>query len=293
MFTSGEFERINIEYKKKQNERRKKLKMIWGILLSITISLILLFIFLFPNQFQNEDTVWILPSYGGMALAVTLIGYLITIKYISEKPFFEYLYPEIYQQLNMNEGLYLQYQSYEKKNKELNVSGGLFTRGASVVSRRHVKGVADNQIRFDVYDTTMTTSSGNSQQIHFDGTYIVIHQDVHTKVQVRSNGSPKLKGIKFDRKEEIEEMRVFKEKETDLNNLDFSYIRFMKDLNEKPQYKRVYLSIVQDEVHIALWHKKHPARKQKAVTLETINNIYNVFYNEYKFIHEVIAIDSY
>ena len=197
MFTSSEFDRINSEFNERQNARRGKLKKIWGVLLGLTIFLILLFIYLFPNQFKNEDTVWIMPVYGGMAFAITFIGYLLTIRYISEKPFFEYVYPEIYQKLNMTEGLFFEYHAYEKQNKEFNTKGGLFTRIATVRSRRHVKGVTEDQIQFDIYDCTMTTSSGNSQQTHFDGTYIRIQKQLNTMVQVRSNGSPKLKGVKF------------------------------------------------------------------------------------------------
>jgi len=293
MFTSSEFDRINSEFNERQNARRGKLKKIWGVLLGLTIFLILLFIYLFPNQFKNEDTVWIMPVYGGMAFAITFIGYLLTIRYISEKPFFEYVYPEIYQKLNMTEGLFFEYHAYEKQNKEFNTKGGLFTRIATVRSRRHVKGVTEDQIQFDIYDCTMTTSSGNSQQTHFDGTYIRIQKQLNTMVQVRSNGSPKLKGVKFDRKEEVENLRVFKEREKDLSNLDLSYVRFISRLNETTQYKRVYFSVVDGEIHLALWHKKHTARKQKPFNVEALNNVYNVFFNEFKLINEVVSIDSY
>lgn len=293
MFTSSEFDRINNDYKEKQKERRGKLKTIWGVLLGVTVFVLLLLIYLFPNQFENEDTFWIMPTYGGMAFATTLIGFLITIKFTSEKPFFEYVYPEVYKKLNMTEELFLEYQGYEKQNREFNTKGGLFTRGASVGSRRHVKGATEDQIKFDIYDCTMTTSSGKNQQTHFDGLYITIHKQLNTMVQIRSNGSPKLKGIKFDRKEEVENIRVFKEREKDLSNLDFSYIRFVSRLIENPLYKRVYFSIVDGEIHLALWYKKHPARKQKNFTVESLNNVYNVFFDEYKLINEIISIDSY
>jgi len=293
MFTSSEFDRINKEYKEKQNERRRKLKTIWGVLLGITVFVLLLLIYIFPNQFDNEDTFWIMPTYGGTALATTMIGFLITIKFTSEKPFFEYVYPEIYKKLNMTEELFFEYHGYEKQNREFNTKGGLFTRMASVKSRRHVKGATEDQIQFDIYDCTMTTSSGKSQQTHFDGTYIIIHKQLHSLLQVRTNGSPKMKGIKFDRKEEVDNIRAFKEKEKELSNLDLSYVRFIVRLSEDPQYKRIYFSIVDGEIHLALWHKKHPARKQKTFTVESLNNIYNVFFDEYKLINEMIAIDSY
>lgn len=293
MFTLSEFDRISIEYNKKQNERRKTLKKIWGVLLGLTVFLILLLFFLFPNQFNNEDTVWIMPTYGGMALVAALIGFLIALKYTSEKPFFEHVYPEVYNKLNMNEGLFFEYQSYEKTSREFNTKGGLFTRMASVKTRRHIKGTTEDQVQFDIYDCTMTTSSGKNQQTHFDGTYIIIRKQLHTLLQVRTNGSPKLKGVKFDRLEEVEDIRAYKERDIDISNLDLTYIRYISRLRDNPEYKKTYFSIVDGEIHLALWYKKHPARKQKSFTLEVLNKVYDVFLNEYKLINEIIAIDSY
>jgi hypothetical protein len=293
MFTLSEFDRIKSEYLEKQNDRRKKLKMIWGILLGFTVLLILFFLIVFPNQFKDAETAWILPTYGGIATATTLIGFLITIQYTSEKPFFEYVYPEVYNKLNMDEGLFFEYHPYEKTSREFNTNGGLFTRLASVKSRRHVIGRTEDQIPFDIYDCTMTTSNGKNQQTHFDGTYIIIKKQLHSIFQARSNGSPKLKGVKFDRVEEAEDMKVYKERDKDLSNLDLVYLRYINRLKENPQYKRVYFSIVDGEIHLALWYKKHPARKQKIFTIETLNKVYNVFYDEYKLINEINEMDSY
>lgn len=293
MLTTGDYERISITYREKQNERSKKLKKIWGILLTITVFLILLFLFLFPKQFSSGETAWILPVYGGMALITTGVGFLVSLSYTSEKPFFEYVYPELIQQLNMNEGLFLDYHAYEKGTREFNTRGGLFTRVASVRIRRHLKGVTEDQYPFDVYDCTMTTSNGKNQQTHFDGTYYIIHKQLNTGLQIRSNGSPKLKGVKFDRRDEFESIRVYKEKDKDLTNLDISYIEYIKKQIQNPLYKRMYLSIVYDEIHMAVWYKKHPTRKHKKLTLDVLNNVYNSFYEEYKTVNDVANIDQY
>lgn len=293
MFSTSEYDRINIEYKRRQNERRKKFNTIWGVLLGITLLLIGILIYLFPNQFDNGDTVWILPTYGGILLVTTLVGFIVSLGFTSEKPFFEYVYPEVYEKLNLTEGLFLEYNSYEKGNREFNTKGGLFTRIASVRTRRHVKGFTEDQVQFDVYDCTMTTSSGKNQQTHFDGTYFVIHKQANTILQVRSNGSPKLKGVKFERKDEVDYIRAFKEKEKDLSNLDLTYVRYISKLRESPEYKRIYLSVVDGEIHIAFWYKKYPARKLKDFSVEALNNVYNIFFNEYKLAHEIAEVDSY
>lgn len=293
MFTSEEFDKINVEYNKKISERRKKLKKIWGVLLVITLLVLVLLIVIFPNQFRDESTAWILPVYGGMLLGTTLIGFLVSLNYISEKPAFEYLYPEIIKKMNETEDLFLEYFAYEKEKSEFNHNGGLFTKYASVKNRRHVKGSSEEQYRFDIYDCTMTTSSGKNQQTHFDGLYYLIHKQVSTVLQVRSNGSPKLKGVKYDKQEQIENIRVFKEREQELNNTDYSYIRFIERLNDDTKYKRVYFSIVNNELHLALWYKKHPARKQKTLTYDSLEKIYEFFLDEYKLINQIAEVDAY
>jgi hypothetical protein len=291
MYTQNDFENIYQEFLIKQKERRRKLVKIWGILLALTIALIVLFLFLFPNQFDNEETVWILPSYGGMVFATTFIGFIVSLSYVSEKPFFEYLYKEIYKKINVNEGLYLEYTAYEKVSKEFNVQGGLITKYASIRTRRHIKGnISDYP--FDIYDCTMTTSSGKSQQVHFDGIYYVVDKDLGTTLQVRTNGSPKLHGVKFDKHDEIIGIKVYKEADKHIEGVDQACISFVKSLQSSMKYKHIYLGSSNGQIHLALWYKHHPARKMKKINLEMIDKVSSYFMSEYQLLNEIASIDA-
>lgn len=293
MFTTSEIDVITTEYKKRQTERRKKLKKIWRTLLLITVIIVIMFVVLFPNQFDTGGTSWILPTYGGIALVITLLGYLISTKFNSVKPMYEYLYDEVIEKINRHEGMFLRYTAFETENVEFNKTGGLFTRHSSLRVKRHVEGDTENHHHFNIYDCTMTTSSGNSSTTHFDGIYFVLHKQVNTMLQVRSNGSPKLKGIKFHRIQEYPTLKVYKELEQQLLSIDKMYIDFITKLSESTEYKRVYLSIVDGEVHVALWYKKHPTRTLKNTSLQSMNTVATQFLDEYKLIGELADIDIY
>jgi len=293
MFTNSEFERIQNKFMVMQKERRNKISKIWGFFLGLTVLVIIIMIMIFPKQFNSGATVWILPTYGGMVLVTTLTGFLISIMFMSEKPFFDYLYEEMNQKINMDEGLYLEYQSYDKENRGFNKTGGLFTSFASVSIKRHISGSTEEQHKFDIYDCKMVTSSGQSQQTHFDGVYYILEKELNTSIQLRSNGSPKLRKTKFIKQEGYTDFKVFKQQEQNLSNIDYQLIRFYEKLIDNPDYKRVYLGVTDNKIHLALWYKKHPARKQKQLTLETYNRLYSYFLNEYKLITEIDSIEAY
>ena len=293
MYINSEFERLNKELNRRLFTKGQKIKKVWLFLLVATLLICGLFILFFPNQFNNEGTVWIMPVYGGIALSTTLVGFIISIKYKSEKPFFEYLYNEVIQKINLNEGLFLEYKSYEKTDKEFNYAGGMFTKHASIKVRRHVSGVSENEHHFDVYDCTMTTSNGKSQTVHFDGFYYVLNKQLNTTLQVRTSGSPKLKGVKYDRLKEYEEIKVYKPINQSVSNIDDMFIRYVKQLNDSEEYKRVYLSIVDGSLHLGITPRKNILRKQKIFDLAVLNNIADELFDEYKLINELEKLDHF
>ncbi|MCD4826646.1 MAG: hypothetical protein K8Q99_02545 [Acholeplasmataceae bacterium] len=287
MFTINEFSLINRDFNKAQQNRKKKLMKIWGILLGITLVLVIAALIIFPNQFDNGDTVWILPVYGGITLIVCLIGFFVSLKFLSEKPFFEYLYTTIIDKINREEGLFLTYESYEKGKFDFNKIGGIFPYYALARVKRHIKGHTEDQLDFDIYDTTITTSSNNSQQTHLDGIYYVLHKKSNTRVQVRAQGKPRVKGLKFEKLEERGSLKVYKEVGMHLNAIDYKLISFVENIEKTNNLKHVYLSVIEDEVHLALWHKKHPARKHKKVSLDILNQLYIYFMSELEQIQDL------
>ena len=67
----------------------------------------------------------------------------------------------------------------------------------------------------------------------------------------------------------------------------------MEKLNNTDLYKRVYLSVIENEVHLALWYRKHPARKHKQLSLETVNKLCDYFLLESNTIDELDNLDNY
>ncbi len=293
MYTTSEFERLkddlNIELKKANTI----LKKLWGILFLVVVILIVVFLLLFPNQFKNSETAWILPVYGGIFLLVTLVGYIVSYSYISEKPFFSFLFPKIIEKLNFDEGLFLEYQSFTKTEKDFNKVGGLFTRIASVKVRRHIKGYTENQHQFDIYDCTLSTSNGKSQTVHFDGVYYRLKKEFRTSIQIRTNGSPKLKGVKFKKQDQFENMKVYKLENDSITNRDTTLINYFEKLKRNENHKRIYIGTIDDELHIATSFKKHPCRKNKTITIDTFNTYLNRFLDEYKIVQELEDLGSY
>lgn len=293
MFTNEEFEKINEELNQDLNTQSKKIMKVWLFFLLTTIVICGTLLLIFPNMFDDSTTSWILPVYGGIAIVITLLGTLISRTFRSEKPYFNYLFDQVIQKINFVEGLFLEYTPYDKSNREYVKKGGLFTSYATVSNKRHIKGTTNDETPFDIFDTTLMTSNGKSQSIHFDGVYYIIHKNIDTTLQVRSNGTPKLKGVKFEKCKEFENIKVFKKLEENVSNIDYTFINFVVKLLENETYKRVYLSVVEDEIHLAVWFKKHPLRKPKSFDCTILNQIANSFLEEIDLANEIDSINHF
>lgn len=293
MMDQSSYQQLMKDFMVAQKERQKTLKKIWGSLFALSIVIIVVLLLIFPNQFDDDGVAWILPVYGGMAFVGTFIGFVVSLNYLSEKPFFTTLYPELYQRINLDEGLFLEYDAYEKSKPEFVKEGGLFTRMATVRIRRHIHGTTEDQHPFDIYDCRLTTSNGKSQQVHFDGTYFVLQKQLFTSLQIRTNGSPKLKGVKFDRNDEITQIRVYKEEGQTMSNIDFIVLRYIETLLPNPNHKKIHCSVIDGSIHLAITYQKHPARKQKSVTLDTVNRYVSHFKEELHIAEELAKLDTY
>lgn len=292
MFTNDEFRKIQRELKERQIKRKQKLLKVWGFLLSISVIIIISFVFIFPDQFKSSETAWILPTYGGIAFSITLIGFIVSIKYISEKPIFEYLYDQIIDKINMHEGLFLKYTAYDKTSRDFNKKGGLFTPLASVNVKRHIEGMTSDQHEFHIYDTILTTSSNNSQQTHFDGIYFVLNKPTQTIVQIRTNGKPRVKKHKYVKVETQSELKVFKEIDQHINNLDYKYLNYIEKMSKSTEIKRIYFSSKENQLHLAIWYKKHPTRKQKSISLDRLNILTERFLGEFQLMEDLLEIEE-
>jgi hypothetical protein len=291
MFTEYEFETIKKEFNEKQNLRRRKLKNIWGILLFSFSVMLIVGIILFQRYASDDEIAWIFYFFIGTTVLIMGIGLLVSMTYVSSKPYFEYIFPSIIQKINDEEGLFLTYQPYLKLDKTFNEKGGLFTRYASLSTKRCVKGYASDQQAYQICDCVMTTSSGNSQVTHFDGSYIFLEKEGQTELQIRTTGRPKLKGVKYKKVDHGSQLKIYKPREQEFNIIDKKYLELMESIKKDERYRQLYLSVNKEGMHLALWYKKHPLRKKKPLSKSLLNQYQNDFMNEINYVYKLEAID--
>ncbi|AUD63744.1 hypothetical protein BK010_09125 [Tenericutes bacterium MO-XQ] len=291
MYTKYEFETIKKEFNEKQKSRRTKLKNIWGILLFIFIAIFIAIMLIFQIYAKDDDIAYVFYAFSGIAILITAVGLISSIRYTSSKPYFEYVFPNIVQKINDEEGLFLTYQAYPKQDKTVNEKGGLFTRYASISTRRCLKGYSALQHTFTICDQTMTTSSGNTQVTHFDGSYVFLEKEGDTDIQIRTNGSPKLKGVKYEKVTNDSALKIYKPVGVEFKDLDRKYLSFMETLKKDDRYRHIYLSISKEGYHLALWYKKHPLRKKKPLSLEVLNQYQTDLMKEIMFVNMIDEIE--
>jgi hypothetical protein len=237
-------------------------------------------------DFNNDDTL-VFYFLSGSTLFVLTTGIIVSFYYKSSKPYFEYLFPKIITKINDEEGLFLTYDAYPKLEKTFNEEGGMFPKGVSITTKRVVSGYSKAQNMFQIIDCIMTTSSGNSQVTHFYGSYIYFQIPGQTNLQVRTNGSPKVKDTKYKKIDVNDNFKVYKPLGIELTEIDHSYIHFMNNLWKDKKFKHLYLSINQQSCHLALWYKKNPLRKRKVFSLDSLNEYYKDFMFELHFIDDL------
>lgn len=203
------------------------------------------------------------------------------------KPYFEYLFPHIIAKINDDEGLYLSYGAYPKLEKTFNVEGGLFPKGVSISSKRVINGYSKEQHEFKIIDCVMTTQSGNNQVTHFHGSYFHIQKPGQEELQIRTNGSPKIKGEKYEKVSEEGPLKIYKPVGIEITDSDQKYIKFMSSLKKDETFKHIYLGVNKQSCHLALWYRKNPMRKKKDFSIDTLNQYYKDFMFELNLINEL------
>jgi len=292
MYSRGEYQYFIKDFEEQVRIQRKILKKRWGIALLSVLSLNLIFLAIFPNQFNRPSTAWIQPVYGGLALLVVLIGYLISLKYVSEKPFFNSLFKDVYQRIIQDYDIFVTYRSYRKDLKSLLEPGGLFTKYATTRVKRQVSGKTSQDHSFHILDATLTTSDGKNQITHFDGIYWVLKRKNQTVVQIRSTGSPKIKGVKYQKKQVKDNLKIYKLKDDGLNDMDANYLKWIEEQRKNSNVKKVYLSVIESEIHFAIWYRKHPARKSKKLNVDQLNLYEQHFLDELEMIEKLDQIEE-
>lgn len=286
MYIHEECEATCKEYKKMVKERSAKNQKIWTLIL-VGFVVVLVSVALFTKILENETGLILYFVYGGMILVGLIVAVFISFLTISEKPAFRYLYKEIYDKINLEKGVFYEYTSYEKGDWDFNKIGGIFSKFCRVSLRRHLKGTSPNYNSFDIFDTILITGSGKNKHVHLNGMYFVVKKSNPTLFQVRTNGKPHLKGIKYDRVEDIEEYKVYLEEGKTMSNIEHKFMETVTRLKRNLKAKKVYLSVTHNEIHFA-YVPKVPIRKQYNISILQMNEVYNDFLDEIRFIDELV-----
>lgn len=211
---------------------------------------------------------------GGILLAIitllsktAIIRYQIANKYINE---------EVVRLYNYEHELQMEYKPRYKIGSEFNKSMGLFTRFSSVSNKYMIKLDESTRILFP----TIQTNSGNTNQVHFQGIYVIFDQPGYTTFQARTHGKPHFKDHKFVR-EDQDNIRLFK-----LENEDRIRFNYRSVFNRLDGYKKVFIGSNKKAVHIAFTPFK-PKFKANVVTHETFREYYHQFETLF---HTVIQI---
>lgn len=286
MYIQSECNSICKEYSKMIKQNSKNTTKIWSYIF-IGFLVVMAVITQIPNLL-DDGAAWILYYiYGGIVFTGLTVALLISVFSISEKPAFNYLYKEIYNKLNQERGTFYEYIPYEKEKFEFNNRGGLFTRHCRTHIRRHVSGTSPNSNKFDIFDVTLISGSGKSQHTHFQGIYFFTSRSSSTFFQIRSHTRPNLKGIRYMRILEQEELKVYIEEGKSIANTEYKYIETVKRLKRNLKAKRIYLSVTNDEIHFA-YVPTVQIRKQQNLSINKMNELYQTFLDEVKVIDELV-----
>lgn len=291
MYIASECESVCVEYNKMVKARTKKISTIWSyIFLGFIVVMIILP--MIPN-FLNKGPGWVLYIiYGGLVFVGLSIALLISIFSISNVPAFEYLYRTVYNKINQERDTFYKYEYFEKGDFTFNSRGGIFPRSCRYKINRHVSGISPEGNKFDIYDVALITGSGKNQSTHFSGMYYVTKQSNNTNFQLRTNGKPHLKGVKFERFNDFTNIKVYIEEEKNMTNIEHKFMSTVDRLTRNLNAKKIYLSLTKDEIHLAVVPKVH-IRKQYNLSIDKMNKLYNAFLDEVRVIDELAKSNDY
>lgn len=277
MYQQSEFQRIHEGYLDEVKKAAKKIRKVWATLLVLDLIITAItfgvLIFLGTDVFH-----WLAILIASLPIVIIALGLLISIRFVSEKPTFTNLFPKIYQRISEEQSEYLQYQAYPKDKWTFNKEGGLFVGFSQVTVKRHVRGRTKKGSSFELYQCQISSSNGKSQTVHFNGSYFVIPRRQSLYLQVRTNGSPALKGVKYSKVSDDKSMRIFIEKNKQEPSELSTYISIFQKI-EMLNPMKLYMSVTHDAIHVAVEHHQK-VKKTVPLTIDALNTYAERFTTE-------------
>lgn len=279
MFSQNEFQVIYKNYLEMNREKQLKLKKV--IMISLLATAVLGFSFIGLNRIldsQNDAHMIIYFLFIFGMIVTGFIAFIAWIAYISKmtmSTFYSYIFLEVIEHMNQHEGLFYKYSNQKEKHKELALliePGNLFPHGG-INAHYHISGFTKEQHPFDLFDLSIVTSNGQSSTTHFDGIYFKMDTDLNTEVQIRNLSKPRVRGLKFEIVRQDDKVKVFKPLNENMNEEDEQLYMLMNPFYQNMNIRYAFLSVVNHELHLAIWYKKHPLRKFKTFDLHQLNEI--------------------
>lgn len=280
MYGMLDYQRIIKEFNQTLRLRSKSLFKTWMTVFVLWALITLMLRIFLPQAFIDEPGNILIIIYGYIPSGLLLMVALLSLRFHSEKATFQSLFANLYKQLSRDESIIINYETYPKEKQLFNQQGGLYPLYSTSRVKRKVSGQTKNGHSFTIYDTVIVTSSGKSSTTHFNGIYMVIKSNHDTYLQIRSSGKPRLKNITFEERENIKGFKIFT-KQQDIGTVSYHvFVDELEKLRNQNSLRAIDLSIIPGEMHLGMYYKMQPARKQKEINQSIINHLYQHFLYE-------------
>jgi ABC-type multidrug transport system fused ATPase/permease subunit len=278
IFTNQEVDRIKTEMKKKQNQRSFKIRLIWGCVLLFFIILMVIYQ---TTHWKRVDENSIALINITILLFIFAIVFFISLFYVSEKNYYDYLCETVYKKIETDNQISLDYEAYDKDRTFLD-QGKVLSSFAKTLNRRHLTTQTKSGVVFQIRDCFMS-SGVRYQTKYFEGLYIIVHINLNEAVQIRTHSKPDNSiGEKLKLVEKIDDLKVFKPIDENMTSIDKILVDYVKELQNTGHFDHIYLGVLDEEVHLVLSFYSQAITKDVEITKDKLNNLYKNLYSEYK-----------
>ncbi len=194
----------------------------------------------------------------GLFIGSWLMTLMFEIFYVSEKPYYEYLYPKVVDDINTSEPVLFLYQPFPKQ-KDFFYESNLYPVFSAKLLNSKLSFESKYHFAVDVYDT-LVYNPGQKRVSYLNGFYYVI-KDYHAPVfQLRTFHSPYGK-LKYNRLTDIDNVRAYVT--PDQFDIDAKYLRLYTLIKEVFESPSVSISSTGKQLHIGITLKPMTRRVRR------------------------------
>ena len=225
------FNQVASEYHSRLRFYRHKTVKVMTIISDIVLILSIIFWFV---QKTNNELFPLFIVFIVIFIFVALITIMLSRTWISEKPLFEYLIPKVIEDISASGEATITYSPYPKE-REFFENVGIFHKGVTKYLRYKMEYLSQNHFSTTIYDCYAYVSNGKTTTTMLDGLYYCFEIQNPQAFQLRSWGSPALKGIKFNKVDSSDKTKVYSEIsiQKPIENKCFQIYQLMRASNPK------------------------------------------------------------